>query len=113
MNRLLSALPAAARERLRPYADAEWAPPMLATLTEDRFSDPGWLYERKLDGERCLIYRTDTIAELYSRNRKELNNSYPELVDAIAAQQGDFVADGEIVAFQGANTSFARLQRRM
>jgi hypothetical protein len=28
----------------------EWVAPMLATLTEDRFSDPDWLYERKLDG---------------------------------------------------------------
>jgi bifunctional non-homologous end joining protein LigD len=91
----------------------EWVPPMLATLTEERFSDPGWVYERKLDGERCLVYHTADRTELYSRNRKELNGSYPEIVDALAAQSGTFVADGEIVAFDGNITSFARLQGRM
>jgi ATP-dependent DNA ligase len=29
---------------------------MLATLTDRRFSDPAWIYERKFDGERCLPY---------------------------------------------------------
>ncbi|GAA1123407.1 non-homologous end-joining DNA ligase [Kribbella jejuensis] len=93
--------------------DAGWIPPMLATLTADRFSDPGWIYERKLDGERCLVHSERGKVALYSRNRHELNGSYPELVDAIAAQHGDFVLDGEIVAFDGNVTSFARLQRRM
>ena len=86
---------------------------MLATLTGERFSDPGWIYERKLDGVRCLVHRTGDRVSLYSRNRHELNNSYPELVDALTAQQGDFVLDGEIVAFAGHATSFARLQQRM
>jgi DNA ligase D-like protein (predicted ligase) len=86
---------------------------MLATLTGERFSDAGWIYERKLDGVRCLVHRTDGQVSLYSRNRHELNNSYPELVDALRAQQGDFVLDGEIVAFAGNATSFARLQQRM
>lgn len=94
-------------------AGNRWVAPMLATLTEDRFSDPGWIYERKLDGERCLVHSDAGRVTLYSRNRHELNNSYPELVDALTAQHGDFVLDGEIVAFAGSATSFARLQRRM
>lgn len=32
----------------------EWLDPMLATLVEEPFSDDQWIYERKLDGERCL-----------------------------------------------------------
>ena len=92
----------------------EWVAPMLATLTEDRFSDPDWLYERKLDGERCLVFRTSGGVRLLSRNRKELNNHYPELVEALAEQANqDFVVDGEIVAFDGGRTSFSRLQGRM
>lgn len=92
----------------------EWVAPMLATLTEDRFSDPDWLYERKLDGERCLVFRTANGVRLLSRNRKELNNHYPELVEALAEQANeDFVVDGEIVAFEGGRTSFSRLQGRM
>ena len=33
-----------------------WLEPELATLTRDRFSDPAWIFERKLDGERCLAF---------------------------------------------------------
>jgi bifunctional non-homologous end joining protein LigD len=51
---------------------------------------------------------------LRSRNRKRLDDRYPELVAALAAQEADdFVVDGEVVAFQGGRSSFAWLQRRM
>ncbi len=87
---------------------------MLATLTARRFSDPGWIFEPKWDGERCLAFRHGRAVELLSRNRRPLDAHYPELVDALAAQGADdFVVDGEIVAFEGTRTSFARLQRRM
>jgi bifunctional non-homologous end joining protein LigD len=87
---------------------------MLATLTHDYFSDPGWVFERKLDGERCLAFRKGKDVRLLSRNRKELNSTYPELVEALRDQEADdFVVDGEIVAFEGNRTSFSRLQQRM
>jgi DNA ligase D-like protein (predicted ligase) len=88
--------------------------PQLATLTEDRFSDPGWIYERKLDGERCLAFVQDGEVRLLTRNRKSANGSYPELAEALAAQgAGAFIVDGEVVAFDGDNTSFALLQQRI
>ncbi|MGH6943745.1 MAG: non-homologous end-joining DNA ligase [Geminicoccaceae bacterium] len=102
------------RNRLRPAEHPAWAAPMLAKLTEDRFSDPDWLFERKFDGGRALAFRYGGQIRLLSRNRNELNASYPELVDALCAQPcADLVADGEIVAFEGHLTSFARLQDRM
>ena len=92
----------------------EWMEPQLATLTRDRFSDPGWRYERKLDGERCLAYVAGGTVTLLTRNRKDVTATYPELRDALAAQAStELVADGEIVAFDGAATSFARLQQRL
>ena len=91
-----------------------WHSPTLATLTEDRFSDPDWIYERKLDGVRCLAFRNGRRVRLLSRNRQSLNGTYPEIVEALAAQQcTKFVVDGEIVAFEGRRTSFARLQGRL
>jgi DNA ligase D-like protein (predicted ligase) len=49
-----------------------------------------------------------------SRNRKQINTSYPEVVRALSSHSGySFIADGEIVAFDGAVTSFAKLQNRM
>lgn len=102
------------RERLRTAPHPVWTAPMLAKLTDKPFSDPDWLFERKLDGERALAFRHGDGVRLLSRNRKSLNASYPELVEALARQPStDFVADGEIVAFDGHVTSFARLQGRM
>lgn len=87
---------------------------MLATLTDERFSDPDWIYERKLDGERALAFRNNGRVDLLSRNRSDLRAAYPELVEALAAlPPADFIVDGEIVAFEGKRTSFSRLQRRM
>lgn len=105
-----------ARERgvLRRTTQPEWAAPILATLTDRRFSDPAWLFERKFDGERALAFRNGGSSRLLSRNRKDIGATYPELLEAIADQPcSSFVADGEIVAFEGAVTSFERLQRRM
>lgn len=84
---------------------------MLATLTDDRFDDPDWIYERKLDGVRVLAYLGDEVA-LLSRNEESMNAAYPELVEALKGQV-DAVVDGEIVAFEGDVTSFAKLQARI
>jgi bifunctional non-homologous end joining protein LigD len=103
-----------ARARLVPAEQPRWIDPMLATLTSARFSDPGWIFERKLDGERCLAFRSGSEVRMLSRNRLEVGDQYPEVVQALAAQPcGDLVLDGEVVAFEGGRTSFARLQRRM
>ncbi len=91
-----------------------WMDPELATLTRDRFSDPGWIFERKLDGERCLAFRSGRGVRLMTRNQKEDTSTYPEITGALAAQRaGDFIIDGEIVAFDGGQTRFARLQQRL
>jgi bifunctional non-homologous end joining protein LigD len=89
---------------------------MLATLTETLPTEGKWVYEPKLDGVRALIYVESGQVRIYSRNRKPLNDAYPELVDALEpAVRGDAVLDGEIVAFdpESGVTSFARLQQRM
>jgi len=88
-------------------------PPTLATLSEKRFSDPDWIFERKLDGVRGLAFRDRDRVRLLSRNRLRLDGTYPEIVESLAKQDcSGFVVDGEIVAFEGRRTSFARLQGR-
>lgn len=107
-------LPDAVRAALRDEPVPDWRSPTLATLTDKRFSDPRWIFERKFDGMRCLAFRDGDRVRLLSRNRQPLNGTYPELVDALAAQPATrFVLDGEVVAFQGRRTSFARLQGRL
>jgi bifunctional non-homologous end joining protein LigD len=85
---------------------------MKAVLTSDCFSDPDWIYERKLDGIRCISVKTTAGVRLWSRNHLSLNDRFPELAEALGHDPGEFVVDGEVVAFAGAQTSFARLQQR-
>lgn len=106
------AAPIAVKARKAPQPD--WVAPMLATLTERRFTRKGWLFEPKFDGERCLVFCRNRRVRLMSRNQKLLNEQYPELVRAFETQNSlPFIMDGEIVSFQGSRTSFARLQQRM
>src|SRR4030095_11803261 len=60
----------------------DWVEPMAATLTQERFSGPDWVFERKLDGIRLLAYKRGRDVSLFSRNRLIQNHSYPEVVRA-------------------------------
>jgi bifunctional non-homologous end joining protein LigD len=87
---------------------------MKAVLADEPFSHPDWIFERKLDGVRCLAFRERASVRLVSRTGRDMSRSYPELVAALRREPSeDFVTDGEIVAFAGGVTSFARLQGRM
>ena len=102
------------RAVVRARRHPDWIQPTLATLTDRRFSDPDWIFERKLDGERALAFRDGERVRLLSRNRKDLDHTYPEVVEALGDQPtSEVVLDGEVVAFEGRQTSFARLQGRM
>jgi bifunctional non-homologous end joining protein LigD len=110
----LSKLGESERRSLRRRAMPVWTPPMLATLVSEPFSDPAWIYETKLDGQRSLLFRTGTGIRLMTRNQKDRTSHYPELERAArSAVRTDLIADGEIVAFDGERTSFSRLQDRM
>lgn len=112
-GRLFDGLSAQERARLRRAAVPARVEPMKAVLTDERFTDPNWVFERKLDGIRCIATVEGREARLVSRNDLSLDARFPELVRAVRdAARADLVLDGEIVAFEGRQTSFARLQQR-
>src|SRR5215212_3664 len=114
MNPILDELDTRDRRRLRRGAMPAFTPPMLATLTKHVFSDPAWVYEPKLDGQRSLLWRRGSTVRLLTRNEKDRTSHYPDLTDAILRHDTPpLIADGEIVAFDGDVTSFSRLQGRM
>lgn len=108
-------LSASERALLRAQALPTAVTPMAATLTKERFSDPGWVYERKLDGVRCIAIRAeDGTTRLLTRNALSLDGRFPSIRAAVsAAGAADLVVDGEVVAFEGGRTSFARLQANL
>jgi ATP-dependent DNA ligase len=72
----------------------EWVVPMAATLTQERFAGPEWLFERKLDGIRMLAFKNGHDVTLYSRNR--LPQHCPAVAKAIAELPvREVILDGE------------------
>jgi bifunctional non-homologous end joining protein LigD len=75
-----------------PFPD--WIEPMAATLTQERFSGPEWIFERKFDGIRLLAYKQGDDVRLFSRNRLPQHN--PAMTEAIARlPPGELILDGE------------------
>ncbi|HEU4975703.1 MAG TPA: non-homologous end-joining DNA ligase [Baekduia sp.] len=75
-------------------------PPMKAVLTDERPAGAGWVFERKLDGIRCVAVKEGGRTRLYSRNELSLDDRCPSLVAALDADPADgFVVDGEAVTF--------------
>jgi len=110
--RALEAVPTDLRGRLASEPHPAWVDPMRATLTERRFSDPDWLFEPKLDGYRCLVYRNNDDVRMLSRNQLSLKGSYPAIEAQMRDQPStDFVIDGEIIAMDGDRPSFSVLQQ--
>jgi ATP-dependent DNA ligase len=72
----------------------EWIEPMAATLTQERFSGPEWIFERKFDGIRLLAYKQGDDVRLFSRNRLPQHN--PGMTEAIARlPPRELILDGE------------------
>ena len=113
MNRALADLAEADRGRLAAAPAPAHATPMKAVLTDRRFSDPSWIFERKLDGIRCIAIRDGSNVRLLSRNDLPLDDRYPEIAEALAGNRCErFAVDGEVVAFDGSQTSFSLLAQR-
>jgi bifunctional non-homologous end joining protein LigD len=109
---LLDRLTDEERALLRPEPRPDRVTAMKAVLTDERFSDPDWLYERKLDGIRCIAIKAEQRVRLLSRNDLSLNARFGEVVQALESDPvTDVVLDGEVVAFKGSQTSFERLQQ--
>ena len=82
-------------DRAVPDPLPDWLEPMAATLTQERFTGPEWIFERKFDGIRLLAYKRGADVRLFSRNR--LPQHLPHIADAIASLPvADAILDGEL-----------------
>ena len=73
----------------------EWLEPMAATLTDERFSGPEWIFERKFDGIRGLAFKRGRSVTIYSRNR--LPQHRPDIVAVLAELDcRECILDGEL-----------------
>lgn len=93
----LAALDVALQARVRATPAPRWLEPMAAKLTDARFDDSDWVFERKLDGIRYLAFVSGDDARLLTRNR--IRHRHPAVEATLVAQSStDFVVDGEMVS---------------
>ncbi|WGQ08701.1 DNA ligase D [Pedobacter gandavensis] len=85
--------------------------PMLATLVDEAFDEPGWLYEIKWDGYRVLAFMQGGNVELKSRNDKPYNERFYPIYEALKAWGINAVLDGEVVVLnEKGSANFGALQ---
>ncbi|MDB6027302.1 MAG: polymerase LigD, ligase domain protein [Verrucomicrobiales bacterium] len=95
-----------------PNGKLQFVEPMKCRLVAHAPKGPDWIYEIKFDGFRTLALKDGKTVELLSRNKKSLNQRFPEIVAAVRALPcGKAILDGEVVALdQQGRSSFQLLQ---
>jgi ATP-dependent DNA ligase len=97
-----------------PEATTPFIEPMEARLVDSLPTDPGWQFEPKWDGFRCLAFRVAEDVALFAKSGKPLGRYFPEVVELVRALLGDrFVIDGELAIPVGDTLSFEALQLRL
>lgn len=95
----------------REFADLK---PMEAKSVAALPEGPGWQYEPKWDGFRCLALRAGDDVQLSAKSGKPLARYFPEVAALLRALPLDpFVLDGELVVPLGGRLSFDALQQRL
>ena len=85
--------------------------PMLATLVDKPFDEPGWLYEIKWDGYRAVAMINKGKVNLVSRNNKSFNEKFYPVVDTLKKWEINAIIDGEVVVLDKNGVSnFGALQ---
>jgi len=84
--------------------------PMKATLVDEPFDEPGWIYEIKWDGYRAISYVADSQTEIFSRNNL-LFSQFESIEQSLSSFEIKAVLDGEIVALRDdGSADFGALQ---
>ena len=92
--------------------EAKSASPMLIAEQKEPFDSPGYLYELKLDGERCLAYLDTNGTVLQNKRKLILNPRYPELTGIHKAVKRRCILDGELAILKNGKPAFSEVQRR-
>ncbi len=87
---------------------------MEARLVKALPTDPGWWFEPKWDGFRCLAFRSGDEVDMRAKSGKPLARYFPDMVDTLRAMPlKRFILDGELTIAVDGELSFAALQMRL
>lgn len=71
--------------------------PMLATLVNEPFDDPDWIYEVKWDGYRAVAFMNEGAVSMKSRNNKSFNEKFYSVYNTLKKMKLNAILDGEVV----------------
>src|SRR5205085_7129533 len=96
----------------RKTAMPEFVSPQLATLVKEAPLGDEWLHELKFDGYRLLCHVERGRVRLWTRNRKDWTDKFPNLAEALKKLRvPSVILDGEVVALDSSGrSSFQMLQ---
>ena len=86
--------------------------PMLIGAESEPFDSPDYIYELKLDGERCLAYIDSAGVELRNKRNIRMLPKVPELTDIYKQVKKRCILDGELIVLKEGKPDFAEIQRR-
>lgn len=86
--------------------------PMLIGMESEPFDSPDFIYELKLDGERCIAYTDDNGTELRNKRNNRMLPKFPELKDLHRQVKGRAILDGELIVAVKGRPAFSEVQRR-
>ncbi len=86
--------------------------PMLIGESGEAFNSPDFIFELKLDGERCLAYMDDVGADFRNKRNMKMNAKIPELAEVYRQVDGPCILDGELIVLKEGELSFFEIQRR-
>ncbi|WP_312644437.1 RNA ligase family protein [Hydrogenoanaerobacterium sp.] len=86
--------------------------PMLIGVMQDAFDNPDYIYELKLDGERCIAYLDKDSTELRNKRNVKMLSKVPELSAIHKNVRARCILDGELIVIKDGRPSFAEIQRR-
>ncbi|MDQ6609279.1 MAG: non-homologous end-joining DNA ligase [Bacteroidota bacterium] len=86
--------------------------PMLASIIQEPFNDPEWLFEIKWDGYRALSYLEKNKISIRSRNNNSFDQKFFPVHEALKQWPVNAVVDGEIVVLdEDGKPNFDKLQQ--
>lgn len=86
--------------------------PMLIGLEGEPFDSSDYIYELKLDGERCIAYLSESGTELRNKRNLRMLPKVPELSDIHKQVKKTCILDGELIIIKEGVPDFFEIQRR-
>ncbi|MDD4774264.1 MAG: RNA ligase family protein [Eubacteriales bacterium] len=86
--------------------------PMLIGAGAEAFDSPDYIFELKLDGERCLAYLDASSTELRNKRNVKMLTKVPELSDIHRHIKKRCILDGELLVIKDGKPDFYEIQRR-